>query len=134
MTAKDDPRLLGRHPEFARMSLRPGIGADAMHEVASQLMKFNLDTSQADVPSALRHGHKELPLGRYLTRKLRTMIGKDEKAPQETIEKSQKELQHVREAAFNASQSFAQALADNNAPKVARLKSRMKIFERKKSL
>lgn len=39
MTRADDLRLNGRHPEFARMSLRPGIGADAMHEVASTLLK-----------------------------------------------------------------------------------------------
>lgn len=81
MTAKDDPRLEGRHPEFCRMSLRPGIGLNAMPLLAQTLQKFNLDASQADVPVSLRHGPKMLPLGRYLRRKLRTMIGKDEKAP-----------------------------------------------------
>ena len=79
MTAKDDFRLGNRHPEFARMSLKPGIGYHALHEIASQLMHFNLDSSQVDVPSTLRHGKKELPLGRYLMKNLRLMVGKDEK-------------------------------------------------------
>lgn len=92
MTAKDDPRLEGRHPEFCRMSLRPGIGANALHEIASTLMQFNLDTSQADVPSVLRHGSRELPLGRYLRRKLRTLIGKAPNAPAHEIEKLQKKM------------------------------------------
>ena len=40
MTAKDDPRLSGRPPEFCRMSLKPGIGADAMWDVASDFRRF----------------------------------------------------------------------------------------------
>lgn len=81
MTSADDPRLKGRQPEFARMSLRPGIGKDAMVEVANALQRFNLDQSQPDVPSALRHGGRLLPLGRYLRRKLRAQLGKEESAP-----------------------------------------------------
>ncbi|QXP44205.1 MAG: replication initiator protein [Arizlama microvirus] len=95
MTAKDDQRLEGRHPEFARMSLRPGIGAEAMHEVASALLQFNLECSEVDVPSSLRHGARILPLGRYLRQKLRTMIGKEVNAPAEVLEKMAKELQEL---------------------------------------
>lgn len=37
MTNKNDPRLNGRHPEFARMSLRPGIGATAVQDLVNFL-------------------------------------------------------------------------------------------------
>ena len=67
MTKKDDVRLQGRHPEFARMSLKPGIGADAMSDVGASLTgaleRYSL--SPMDVPCSLRHGGKDLPLGRY---------------------------------------------------------------------
>lgn len=82
MTAPGDKRLKGRHPEFARMSTDGGIGLGAMHELASTFMTFNLEDSEADVPSALRHGNRLMPLGRYLRGKLRTMVGKDAKAPE----------------------------------------------------
>lgn len=134
MTRTDDPRLFGREPEFCRMSNRPGIGADAMHEVASQLMRFNLDETQADVPSALRHGSRELPLGRYLTRRLRALTGKDERAPEETLLKIETEVQAVREAAFDGSQSFAAALQEANAGKVASWKARQKIHKTRKTI
>ena len=77
MTAADDTRLKGRYPEFARMSLRPGIGYGALSEVANTLCAYDLDRRLVDVPSALRHGAKEYPLGRYLQRNLREIIGRD---------------------------------------------------------
>lgn len=81
MTKIDDPRLEGRLPEFARMSRRPGIGVGFMHDVASALMEHNLDEKMLDVPLSLAHGTTKLPLGRFLRRKLRTYIGRDEKQP-----------------------------------------------------
>lgn len=93
MTKKDDPRLLGRPPEFSSMSLKPGIGHDFMHEVASTYLSFDLETRQADIPVSLSHGRSAMPLGRYLRRKLRTMVGMDEKPP-ENAPNTAKEKMH----------------------------------------
>jgi len=62
-------------PEFARMSLRPGIGAPAIPDVLSSL-DGRLDTEESaslclPVPTVLMHGRRTLPLGRYLREKLR---------------------------------------------------------------
>jgi len=73
MTRNDDVRLLGRHQEFARMSLRPGIGQRAMHDIADVMLRLGLDQSEADVPSALRRGRTMAPLGRYLRDQLRKL-------------------------------------------------------------
>jgi len=94
MTAKDDPRLLGRHPEFARMSLRPGIGALAVPVIADALNCSAGAASIAldgDVPTALNHGRKKLPLGRYLRRKLREELGFATNGGQEKPETLRKE-------------------------------------------
>lgn len=78
MTAPSDGRLSGRHPEFCRMSNRPGIGADAMLQVAEALASpdglAELDES-GDVPYQLRLGKRTLPLGRYLRNVLRDQVG-----------------------------------------------------------
>lgn len=86
MTSAKDARLAGRLPEFARMSLRPGIGADAIPDVASAMMQYRLEEKMVDVPQSLAHGKKELPLGRYLRRRLRLQCGLPENAPAEVIE------------------------------------------------
>lgn len=102
LTNKHDVRLNGRHPEFSRMSLRPGIGADAMHDVASTVLEFDLVQSQGDVPSALRHGSRILPLGRYLRRTLRTLSTGAPDAPQVSLdfyEEEYKRLQALQMAA-----------------------------------
>lgn len=135
MTRGDDPRLLGRWPEFSRQSNRSGgLGLGAMHEVASQLLRYDLEKTQADVPSSLRHGGRELPLGRYLQGKLRTMVGKDEKAPLATIEKLKADLQPLRDAAFNASVSFKSKIIEAGATGRIRLAQKQRLYKRNKTL
>jgi len=134
MTSKDDYRLNGRYPEFARMSLRPGLGYDALHELASQLLKFNLDQSQSDVPVTLQHGDRELPLGRYLRRKLRTLIGKDEKTPQEVLDQMEAEMFTLRESAFDSSKPFKTAILEKFAGERSSFESRQRIFKGKRNL
>lgn len=134
MTKADDPRLDGRFPEFARMSLKPGIGADAMHEVASTLLQFDLETGMDDVPSSLRHGSRTLPLGNYLTRRLRKLVGKDEAAPQSTLDKVEEELRPMREAAFENSRPFKEEVVKANDQKVLNQETRRKIYKPRESL
>lgn len=139
MTNRQDPRLNGRDPEFARMSLKPGIGALAMHDVASTLLTFNLDETQGDVPSSLRHGNRLLPLGRYLRRYLRTLVGKDPKAPHATLLESEARLLHMLEryektpydpltAGFNVTARIKAA----SAQKILQHQAKVKIFKQRK--
>lgn len=72
MTKADDPRLEGRHPEFVRMSLKPGIGCGALDVIEMTLKEHDL--LGGDVPTVLRHGKKIYPLGRYLRSKLRERL------------------------------------------------------------
>lgn len=108
MTKVDDPRLKGRHPEFARMSLRPGIGAWAMDEIAHSLMRYKLDEKLADVPESLRHGAKLMPLGRYLRRRLRERIGRDPGCPESVLEEMAKEMQPLSRVEERYSKVFGQ--------------------------
>lgn len=136
LTRFDDARLLGRHPEFSRQSNRPGIGADAMHEVASVLMQFNLDTTEPDVPSALRHGSRTLPLGRYLRRRLRTLIGKEPNVPQEVLNQMAQELLPLQQASLtdaDAPSTKWQVLKMNEG-RVHQMMARNKIWKQKGSL
>lgn len=95
MTRYDDPRLHGRMPEFARMSLKPGIGQSAMHDVAHVIMQLGLDSSEDDVPSSLRRGSTIAPLGRYLTTQLRKMTGKDNPDKDEQIARSMAQAERL---------------------------------------
>lgn len=135
MTRFDDPRLKGRHPEFARMSLRPGIGADAMDEIASVLMTHNLE-DRSDVPSSLRHGRTELPLGRYLQRRLRKLVGREESAPQSVADKMDEELRPLREAAKASSEEPSVLTHYKRAHKgrIAQFDARQRIFKQRKTL
>lgn len=139
MTGADDPRLNGRHPEFARMSLRPGIGGDAMWDMASTLMAFGLDTSQPDVPAGLRHGSKIMPLGRYLRRRLRTYIGKAPEAPESTILEAKAELLPLQETAWSAPQglrgaTFKALAVTAGDQKVLQMEARNRLYKKRGSI
>lgn len=97
MTHRHAPGLEGREPEFARMSLRPGIGANAMWDVASVMMQYGQLCS--DVPGVLHQGKDYMPLGRYLMQKARVFSGRDKKAPQETVEAAQQDVRLLFEYA-----------------------------------
>lgn len=99
MTAKDDERLNGRHPEFARMSLKPGIGAWFIDDVASTILENDLEEGLPDVPKSLRTGGKIQPLGRYLVRRLRVRIGRAPDTPDSVLDDIQAQLSPVWEAA-----------------------------------
>lgn len=84
LTTVADPRLKGLRPEFARMSLKPGIGAGAMEVVANALFTKHgskLVAETGDVPSVLRSDGVVAPLGRYLRGLLREAIGMDKGQP-----------------------------------------------------
>lgn len=131
MTAADDPRLEGRHPEFARMSLKPGIGADMMHDVASVM----LDPRFADqeTPRSLRHGSQEKPLGRYLRRKLAEATGKEidaEKALRDQFER----LRPMHEEARRSEKSFKTVVLEAHAQAALNKVTKAKLRKKKRTL
>lgn len=144
LTSKDDDRLItrctvcaqtsSRHPEFSRMSLKPGIGANFMHEVASTTMQFNLEEdTQGDVPSSLRHGTRRLPLGRYLRRRLRTLVGKEANAPTTPPDPEMLSLQ-LDARSDKENPSLRSHLLTATSARASSLIAKTKIFKQRKPL
>lgn len=134
MTAADDERLKGRAPEFAVMSRRPGIGAEAMRVVAAQLgdsVGASLVARTGDVPVHLQGARrKAVPLGRYLRRRLRDEMGfSDQGAPPGAIRKQIEELYGLLETAGSY-----EAFRHLDDTKVAQVVNRAKIWRKKGSL
>lgn len=136
MTHRLDPRLNGREPEFALMSRRPGLGVMAMHDVADTLMRFNLDTTQIDVPSILQHGKKQLPLGRFLRAKLRKMLGKEEHATPEALAKINEEMLALLQDSINDPQasSLKKMIQNRDKGRIASIENRHNILSSRKTL
>lgn len=75
---REDPLPDGLHPEFARMSRMPGIGALTIPDLAAALNSSSGAAGVAalgDVPPTVRLEGHELPVGRYLRHKLREGAG-----------------------------------------------------------
>jgi len=106
-----EEELNGREPQFCRMSLKPGIGAYFMDEVASTCLDYD---PGVDVPTHLRHGGRLHPLGRYLRRRLRERIGRDTKAPMEAVEAQRERLRPLREIAKSYAKAGQVELAFRN--------------------
>lgn len=136
MTAHDDFRLLGRFPEFARMSLRPGLAAGAMDEYAKEYMRYGLELSRVDVPAGMGHGRSVLPLGRYLRGKLRVACGQDAKAPQAALDQYEAEMLPLRLAARHDDNnpSFRSHVVTAGDGKRALLEARVGIYRKGRPL
>lgn len=59
------------HPEFPRMSTKPGIGYNSVKRICDLIRANGINTKE-DIPKYLNHGNKKLPLGRYLLDKIYT--------------------------------------------------------------
>jgi hypothetical protein len=98
MTNKNDDKvksyLQGRHPEFARMSNRPGIGAPALDFIQEMLETDHGCDFMAelnDVPDIIKVCGKEMLLGSYLKNKLREKMGVTNEIKEEKMQILQKE-------------------------------------------
>lgn len=107
MTKFDDKRLEGRHPEFSRMSLKPGIGAPALEKILDIMTSPQgaCLLQHGDVPYVLRHGSKILPLGRYMRSKLREMYGFSDEHLQKLKQAKKQELLDVLDDYFTNSET-----------------------------
>lgn len=145
MTSKDDPRLLGRYPEFSRQSLKPGIGAVAIPDIANVLTsEYGVLSVQneRDVPRALKQGKKALPLGRYLRSKLREKIAGEkgvEIIKRENQAKYALEMQELREVSRQNSvspgfKSASEIVHETSATQILQVETRHNIWSKKGNL
>lgn len=115
MTSPTDVRLGGRLPEFSRQSRRPGIGVDAMWDVASVLLRY----PTKPVPLVLDHNRKSLPLGRLLRSKLEIWADREKQGyPQEI-------MQVVRSFAYANNRSIQSVFQEVNGPYEAQIMAKL---------
>lgn len=134
--------LKGRAPEFARMSLNPGLGAFAMDDVARVLgTSVGLDdvALRGDVPHRLLLGQKSIPLGRYLRGKLREKIGfANSDVPWKAQARYWLQMRDVFEEAFKTglcgNKGLGQIMVDINKQVILNLEARTKVHEMGKKL
>lgn len=137
--------LNGRHPEFARMSLRPGIGATALTEIVDVLTtEHGCDELSllGDVPHQLRCGKKSLPLGRYLRSKLRERLNftqnifNGSRVPAVSVKRYEEEMLQLfkeeRSKKDYKRKTNAEIIVEKNAQAMLNLETRMKIHRGKK--
>lgn len=78
LTRRGDPALAGRRPEFARMSLKPGIGTVGLGAIAEWCVSSEgakWIAANRDVPRSIRVQGRIAPIGRYLVQRLRALVG-----------------------------------------------------------
>ncbi len=133
---KDSKRLGNRYPEFGRMSLRPGIGADTMDSVAKIINQYPGKYVNRDVPSTLKHGKKILPLGRYLRQKIRekTGIDKSKEKFQDYGLKMRFLLEEVIKSKKNKNKSIGKILLERNLQKMKSQEALYDIYNKEKQI
>lgn len=145
MTHRLDPRLHGREPEFSRMSLRPGIGYHAIEKLNDQSLKPWQHSSPVSniIVSSISYGPTKVPLGRYLTKRLKQLRGQSSTKlltsrlkKYDTYQDTAMELHDVRTVALTdqAQPSYITHYKLKMAGKFASQQARLKIKQKVKVL
>lgn len=118
LTSVTDARLehYGMHPEFSRMSNRPGIGAGAAPYLAKALSERSADKNLKDVPTHIQQNMSKKPLGKYIRKKMRKELGRSEETPEVVKYEVEAEMQILRDAAEANGTSFKEELRKKNRP------------------
>lgn len=131
---KDERETKNLPAEFTRMSLRPGIGAGAVKDIARVLRSdagLGFVKESGDVPHSLRYGPKTVSIGRYLRGKIRNELWGTTVAPEAKTKAYWKEMWELRKKAEadprRKASSFKDYLVDMNSQKVLNLETRLKI-------
>lgn len=141
------PILNGRHPEFSRMSRKPGIG----HGVAKALAEhMNTPTvfseiffgKAGDVPSVVTTDQKDQPVGRYLKKVMRQTLGwpNPEKTPEGVLDGWQEEMRQLFKANFEGAPFTPDAsqkklfLIEQNRDAILNIEAKFKLFNLKGAL
>lgn len=92
-------KLAGRHPEFSRMSLKPGIGASWADLFAKTIVDNNLvnESGEKLVPRTYMEGSVSKNLPRYLSNRVRKQILTKEGLEHETNVWLQKKYAETQE-------------------------------------
>lgn len=138
---RGDGKLLGRVPEFARMSLKPGIGYGQSKSIVDFLtsdLGCEYIKRNDDIPFSIEHGKKSYPLGNYLRRKIRKELGHDETAPVSALHAQKTKVQELlRENEVKETLKgypLSSALRSIFKRPVSVIENKQKIFKGKKSL
>lgn len=123
LSKKDDPKCA---KEFAIMSLKPGIGypaLDKIHELLKIPAFARMIRLQDDVPSALRHGSRLMPFGRYLRNKLRELMdtGGD-------LDAFYKDVRQKYQEAVSMGETLLERYENENSGRIAQVERRYRIF------
>lgn len=131
--------LNGRHKEFTRMSLKPGIGAGAMKHLGSVLSTpagAQLIINHGDVPSTIQRGKRQFPLGRYLKKKLREEVGLDEEVlkKENIIRWSAEIASEVEGRTKDCRKSVKGILVEDSSQDRAKQEVRYNIFKQRRTI
>lgn len=146
LDGKEKTWLNGRYPEFARMSKRPGLGSSALPEVRDLLThpvySEAIFRNGNGVPMSLSYDGRQMPLGRYLMKKLRSGIGDEVLMSEDALFKYAEKMSEMfalsegekkRSAGGTKSWSNREKLLNENRSAVKKLERKFKLFGKKGS-
>lgn len=140
LTDLQDDRLIGRTPEFAEPSRRPGLGYPAIPVLAKALKASGVIRSPSDVPRQLKVGKRRIPVGRYLRQKLLEYMGfSDEEirlAKQEVTFEKSLELSALFKAALASGEalSLKETYVKSVHQRILQTEARAKIWSKRGSI